>query len=46
MAQAKQQNESESGSDVEAVVLMTTICNFSSNVDAENGIWTLDVQIT
>ena len=40
MAQAKQQNESESGSDMEAVVLMTTICNFSSNVDAET--WYLD----
>ena len=40
MAQAKQQNESESGSDVEAVVLMTTICNFSSNVDPET--WYLD----
>ena len=41
MAQAKQaKQESNSGSEVEAVVLMTTICNFNSNGDAET--WYLD----
>ena len=40
MAKAKQQNESESGLDVEAVVLMTSICNFSSNGDSKT--WYLD----
>ena len=41
MAQAKQaKQESDSDSEVEAIVLMTTICNFSNNGDAET--WYLD----
>jgi len=40
MAQAKQQDDSESNSDGEAIVLMTTTCNFSSNGDSKT--WYLD----
>ena len=40
MTQAKQQDDSESDLDGEAVVLMTTTCNFSSSGDSET--WYLD----
>ena len=41
MAQAKRQDDSESDSDGEAVVLMTTTCNFTSSGDLET--WYLDI---
>ena len=44
MAQAKQHDDSESDSDEEAVVLMTTTCNFTSNGDSET--WYLDTSFS
>ena len=40
MAQAKQHDDSESDSDEEAVVLMTTTCNFTDSGDSKT--WYLD----